>query len=40
MLPVNEDTARDCIDFESNYLVTLVRQVWKDRRCDWNKVTD
>ena len=30
---VDEDTARDCIDFVSNYLIPLVRQVWKDRWC-------
>ncbi|MCG2864312.1 MAG: HEPN domain-containing protein [Vulcanisaeta sp.] len=33
-LEIDEDTARDCVEFVSNHLIPLIRSVWKDRWCE------
>ena len=31
LFEIDEDTAKDCIDFVSNSLIPFIRQIWKDK---------
>jgi HEPN domain-containing protein len=31
---IDEDTAKDCLDFVSNYLIPFIKQAWKEKWCE------